>query len=90
MTLRLNNIECWSCELPFAFNLAKRQKDHVYRTYCPFCNAENIVDLKPNRKQTDIVFRGGAENAEDSTETKTELSNEYDLPETLQGKKPED
>lgn len=82
MTIRLEKIECWKCDTPFDYS-SKAPDDHKYRVYCPFCEAENVVDLHPFIKREDIVFRG-------ATKTKSKLTNQYELPDKLQGIKPEE
>ena len=85
MSIRLKTIECWKCNNPFDYT-AQKPDDHIYSVYCPFCESENVVDLNPFRKDEDIVFRGGIE---PETKTQSKLTDEYDLPEKLQGTKPE-
>lgn len=82
MTLQLKKIECWNCNLPFPFNI-ENQEDHTYRTYCPFCDAENIVDLNPHRKPQDIIFKS------EDVKAPSQLTNEYDFPDKIKGQKPE-
>lgn len=83
MTIRLENIQCWSCNNLSDFTI-EIPEDHVFSVYCGICEKENVIDLNPHKKREEVTFRGST----DTQTTHTRNSGNYDFPNPILGTKP--
>ncbi len=81
MSKRLT-IQCWNCPKTYFENLAiARKQEFIVR--CPYCNSQEVVNLRPYQKQSKITTVYCGEDKE------TIENEEFQLPDVPSSRKPE-
>ena len=81
---RLENIQCHKCHKLFGYSV-DIPDSHRFSVYCAFCEAENVIDLKPFLRNEEKVFKSG----NGTNTTQTIETGSYNFPDILKGQQPD-